>query len=79
MKKDKAILILTILTILLFVIQLYYSISFMISTSHFLPDKFSIFYLAWNQSDDVLLAAPNFFLVPLIIILGYISIRKMKK
>ncbi len=51
------------------VFQLVYSIIFIIDTGHLIPDEITIFYIGWNLLSDVILAVPNLFIIPLMLIL----------
>lgn len=69
MKISKYSWILVFVTILLVLLQLYVMIGFADSTGHTLPDTVNFFAVTYKQSNDVFLSVPNFFLIPLFMLI----------
>ena len=61
-------IVLNVLLLIALVFQVVYSINFIIDTGHIIPDEITIYYIGWNLLSDVILAVPNFFMLPLILI-----------
>lgn len=78
MKKDRFTVTLLVAIGLLFIWQLLYMIAFVVTTKHVIPYEVSLLFLTWQQTDDVFLSVPNFFLVPVVILLGYLGVKRSK-
>lgn len=46
-----------------------YSFIFIVATDRILPDGFSLLYTTWKTSHDIFVGMPNFFVMPLVLIL----------
>jgi len=63
------LIILYILLGITLVYQIAFSVFFMIETGNLLPSELTPTYMEWSKSNDQALAVPNFFLVPLVILI----------
>jgi hypothetical protein len=73
----KLINFLLLLTSVLFLFEVGLIISYMIETNTLIPDSVGILYVIYKASDDQFLGAPNFFLMPLMILGLYTLFLKM--
>lgn len=70
-QKNKKIymIILYVLLALTLIFHLGFSFIFIIASGRIFPNGFNLFYTTWKTSSDTLVGIPNFFIIPLLLIL----------